>query len=120
MLHIDLLPGRLHEFTKECRRRIRALHFTEFGGFKIWFSAKGMKDSFRCLIYTDLRSSWNKRWEEEFDSEYKDGADRVLNWKPCCIRKYWETRSKKYGPLGLGRGFGWSGMCGVQGIFLPS
>jgi hypothetical protein len=87
------------------------------------------RDLYDEIIYPAIESSSAATDLSSFPGSFQiaispgpseDGVDRVLNWKPCCICKYWEARSKKYGHLGLGSAFGWSGMCGVQGNFPPS
>jgi hypothetical protein len=115
MLHHHLQPQGLHKFTEECRFNIDIYDLSQFEGFRIWFSAKGFKDVFRCLTYTQLHSQWSSKWNQEIDARYApphlywldlgrqlssgtsdDGTESVLLWKPCCIQKYWAKRTKPF------------------------
>jgi len=104
------------EFTKEIRRNIRKHSLGDFDDLVIFYNGKGMKGADTCPTYTTLAQKWNTRWNSEIDERYavrtKQWIDlgrqfaahstqpeiepEVLLWKPCCLQKYHETRTKRY------------------------
>jgi hypothetical protein len=116
MLHQAIQPRFSHAFTLACHENIRNGHLDNFSDFRIFFVAKGMKDSERQLTYSDLHRKWNLKWNAEFDQRYishqkywvdlgrqfapnshdEDPPSQLL-WKPCCLKTYWQSRSKPFG-----------------------
>jgi hypothetical protein len=100
-------------------RKLRALihdgGLDDFEDMRIWFVAKGFKTQYRMKTYTELLLKWSTHWNLNLDSVYApphlhwwdigrqflpghdaDDDGRVLLWKSCCMKKYWQSRTKQF------------------------
>lgn len=110
-------PQEFGEFDRLVRQNIRENGLVDFEDMIIWFVARGFKNHFRCNSYHELKKKWIKYWKKHFDDRFAppnkhwwdigrqfcsgSPSDSIEEnqawlWKPCCIRRYWRARTKKF------------------------
>lgn len=127
LLSIEIRTQYSHAFSVEVQRCITRHNLTDFYDMQIFFIGKGMKDSTRSNSYSELYRRWNEIWEEQIndrhirkneywidlgrqfapgsvdnpesrgDTEPPEDPPRVLLWKPCCLKRYYDARTKRFG-----------------------